>query len=319
MTLLAILSVLTIFYSCDSLEDDVRPQAPTFELVNDEFHVLTDGKGYIDLYSIVKTQSKIKLNVSSQPTNGNLWEVGPGLLKYVPLKNYKGRDAFLFSIYNTDNKLLKTDTIDLVVDEDTSNLPCIYPQDDWIYSAGSPITVDVLANDVVCDDSSDLVVEIYRPNNNFPPHSGTAIVTAGKQISYSTATTGNNVRDSVIYKLYKASNPGVFGFATLAIDINGGSNSCTPVIRDDSYYLQMGNPSADTLNLYVLLNDDVCEGISDITVTGLPHHSTIAVNSDHIRYPYELSESTPTITDSLTYKVCVDQQCYTSKVRIKIF
>ena len=158
MTLLTILSVLTIFYSCDMLEDDVKPEGPTFELVNNEFHILADGNGYIDLYSMVKTQNTIKLNVSSQPTNGKLWEVGPGLLKYVPFKTYKGKDEFLFSVYDTDNKLLKTDTIDIVVDEDPSNLPCIYPQDDWIYSSGTPITVDVLANDMICGNASNLLV-----------------------------------------------------------------------------------------------------------------------------------------------------------------
>ena len=245
-------------------------------------------------------------------------EVGTGLLKYIPFKEYQGKDAFLLSIHDANNKLLQTDTVDIIVDQNPDNLPCIYPQDDWIYTAGTPVTVNVLANDILCADPSDLVLEIYRPNNSFPPHIGTASVTPDNQIFYMAPNNGQDLQDSVVYKVYRASNPTVVGFATLAITVTGSLNPCQPIINPDSYYLQLGH-SSDTLRLGVLMNDYLCGAAPEISVTELPHHSDVIVNSDIIMYPYELSESNPTILDSLTYKVCIDQQCYSAKVKIEIF
>jgi hypothetical protein len=317
-----ILSLVALFAACDVLEDDASPRNPDIEIKDNELHILADGNAYIDLHSMVKTNGKIRLNVSSQPGRGELSEPAKGLLRYAPFEDFKkGRDSFAFSIFGESNELLATDTVIIIVEDDTTDLPCGYfPQDDWVSSTTSPISVDVLQNDFLCGDSSDIRLEIYRPDNSFPPHSGNASVVQNR-IVY----TGNfsELSDTVIYKVSKVSDSSVVGFGALYIEIG---NFCTPHANEDSVaYNHHGWPT-DTLSLAVMLNDELCGStISSFSIAEQPANGDAVIvgtgNNSLIKYSYgdPTMDSTQMILDSLKYQWCIGSQCYTGKVRIRLY
>jgi hypothetical protein len=317
-TLVTVFCSLILIYSCDSAEDDVSPANPRIEISDAPIFTLASGKAYIDLYSIVKSSAKINVSVSSKPQRGSLAEVAPGLLRYAPSSTFKsGSDSFIFSIYSETKQLLKTDTVDVIV-KDSTNLPCgFYPNDDWIYTAGTPVEVDVLENDYLCGDTSDLVVQVYRPGNSFPPFLGTATIVDGNKIRYVANDQSAHVVDTVVYKVYKSSNTSVVGYGTLYIDAN---SSCVVEVNDNSYDLQQPGPGTDTLTLAVLLDDNFCGKPFDSLVIAKNARRTTAMTAGtYIKYPFTLSESQKVIMDSLTYRVCDGDQCLDAKVRIKLF
>jgi hypothetical protein len=325
-TCLAISSVVSMawfFAACDVLEDDATPRKPTVEVANSEFHIPADGSAYIDLYSMVKTNAKIRLNVSSQPDKGDLSEPAKGLLRYAPFENFnQGRDSFAFSIFDEHDELLLSDTIIIIVEEDSTNLPCgYYPHDDYAYASNAPIAVNVLANDFLCGDSLDVKLEIYRPDNSFPPHHGTATVNS----NYIVYTANSNMQsDTVVYKVSSLKDNTLFGYAVL--HIAAGHDTCSMNAFDDFVSHRDSTSSlADSVDLRVTLNDQLCGNtITNFMIVDAPSHGEVRMypvsGGSHwnITYYYSLGDTGNTIQDSLQYKWCVGPECHTAKTRIQI-
>lgn len=315
------LFVATIFAACDVLENDPTPVKPGIEIKGKEFHILSNGTAYIDLHSMVKTNSKINFNVSSQPNKGNLSEAAKGLLRYAPASNFgRGRDSFTLSVFDDGGGLLLTDTVVIVVEDDSTNMPCGYfAVDDYVFSSSSTFSINVLQNDWLCGDSSDVKLEIYRPDNSFPPHSGTASVVSN-YIVYQGAS--NVVSDSIIYKVSNVADNSLVGFAMVHINING---NCTPAAFEDYYVHENLNKLRDTLDLYVLRNDSFCGNlVNSLSIVEDPHHGDAFIaHSDsafYIKYAFEMPEGDTTahFLDSLRYQFCIGSECYGGKARIDI-
>jgi hypothetical protein len=273
---------------------------------------------------MVKTNGKIRLNVSSQPDKGELSEPAKGLLRYVPFVDFEsGRDSFTLSVFGENDELLLSDTVVIIVEDDSTSMPCgYYAVDDYVYSSTSTVSIDVLANDLLCGDSADVKLEIYRPDNSFPPFSGTASV-VDNRILYQASS--DVVTDSVIYKVSRKSDNTMVGFAMVHITIDA---SCVPFAFDDNYFRDTTR-AVDTLDLFVLRNDEFCGNTpSSIMLHTDPHHGDASVQwADEgsgdiwlIKYAYQLpgGDSTAHILDSLQYKFCIGSQCYTGKARIRI-
>src|SRR5436190_21564818 len=110
---LMFLSLLTLFYACDTMEDDAIPNGPTVTIDDSQVYLAPDGTTYIDLFSKVKTNGKISLNILSLPRKGTLTEIASGFLKYSPNQAFtSGRDGFTFTVLGNENQLLLTDSIE---------------------------------------------------------------------------------------------------------------------------------------------------------------------------------------------------------------
>jgi hypothetical protein len=317
---LAIFSLVVFFYSCDTMEEDAIPNGPTVTIEGSEVYVMPDGTTYIDLYSKVKTNGKVSLDIAALPRKGKLTEIASGFLKYSPNAGFNsGRDAFSFSVLGAQNQLLKLDSIEIIV-EDSLNLPCgIYPNDDWIYAAGTPIEANVLSNDHICGDSTDVVLEIYKPGNNFPPYNGTAEVTPWNTVRY-VSTLQQDVVDTVVYKVYYRNDPGIVAFGTLYINAN---YHCSPDLGHmETVYTPPSNatyPLMDSVYLYLVDNAERCGKVySELTITKYPNHNPIGIVPRGVMYYFELQDSSEHILDSLGYKLCNGPDCLNGDVRIKI-
>lgn len=324
----ALVSGLVLLYACDAVEHDVTPGGPDVDVVGTEVVILSNGSAYIDLYSKIKTRSAIRLDIDSQPRKGNLSELGTGFLRYSPDQHFvKGRDAFAFSVYDENNRLLISDSLVIIVKDDTTGLPCgIYAREDFVYQAtAAPVFVNVLANDILCGDSANLVLEIYRPNYEFPPHAGTATVLSNHTIRY---TPGSNFSgsDEFIYKVSSPFDSSLVGFAIVHIS---SQDSCNFEVNDDYYSFDADSLIADTaashgvVRLFVLNNDILCDSSSteySFSIVEFPDRGTAYYESaDAIGYIFPQNAiPEPGYTDSLVYRVCIDQRCRYGKARIYV-
>lgn len=327
----ALVSGLVLLYACDAVEHDVTPGGTDVEVVGTEVVILSNGSAYIDLYSKIKTKSAVRLDIASQPLNGNLSELGTGFLRYSPDEHFvKGRDAFAFAVYDENNHLLTSDSLVIIVEDDTTNLPCgIYPQDDYVYEiAAAPVLVNVVANDILCGDSANLILEVYRPNNSFPPYAGTATVVSNSIIKY---TPGSNFSgsDEFIYKLSSPTDSSLVGFAVVHIS---AAAPCNFIVRDDtvmfdadSLLVDPDSVVSDSLRLYplyVLNNDVLCDSAGtghSFTITHFPEHGNAYYGTEApIVYAFPQGTVPAGFADSLVYRVCIDQRCAYGSVRIGV-
>jgi hypothetical protein len=319
-SLLILFSLVVFLSSCDSMEDDAITGGPTVSVEGDKVYLMPDGTAYIDLFSRIKTNGTVSLNIASKPRRGTLTEVAAGFLKYSPDNDFTfGRDAFQFSILGYKNQLLKVDSIEIIL-QDSLDLPCgVYPKDDWIFSSGTPIEVDVLGNDYICADSADVKIEIYKPGNAFPPFYGAATVTAANRIRYSPASS-NNLPDTVVYKVSLKSDPDIFGFGTLFIDPN---HTCNPSLEQiEAVYFPSDSthyPLSDSIYIHLIDKLVRCGTVySDLTVTKTPDNGTVRLDSLGIYYYFNLKDSADHIIDSMNYKLCKGPACIDGTVKIKI-
>lgn len=324
----ALVSGLVLLYACDAVEHDVTPGGPDVDVVGKEVVILSNGSAYIDLYSKIKTRSAVRLDIASQPRKGNLSEMGTGFLRYSPDQHFvKGRDAFAFSVYDENNHLLTSDSLVIIVEDDTTDLPCgIYAQDDYVYQTNAaPVQVDVVLNDILCGDSSGMVLEVYRPNNNFPPYAGTATVLSNRIIQY---TPGSNFNgsDEFIYKISSSTDSSLVGFAVVHIT---SQEPCNFEVNDDYYSFDADSLIADTVashgmvRLFVLNNDVLCDSAGtghSFSIVDFPDRGIAYYDSaDAIGYIFpQNTVPAPGYTDSLVYRVCIDQRCQYGKVRVYV-
>jgi hypothetical protein len=311
-----IVAIAMLSYSCDVLQDDDPSTDSQVEISNDKVYVLPNGSAYIDLYSKVKTSGTVKLNISGQPRHGNITELSSGFLQYSPDNAFKrGQDAIAFSIYSATNEFIKFDSVIIIVEDDTTQLPCgIYPRNDSVYNVTGPVTIDVLQNDVLCD-SSDLIVEVYKPSASFPPYAGTATVVSGNRIQYTPGSSFTGT-DKIIYKVYSPTDTAKIGFGVVYIE---KEQPCNWQLRNDHYTVNSDSLTTNLLRLLVFNNDTLCLDTAQYTfsISKAPRYGTASLYKTYA-IDYIVPDTTATITDSLYYKVCYGSQCKEASVGITI-
>jgi hypothetical protein len=303
---------------CDVLDDDVAPENKDIRISGNELYVLPDGSGFINLNALVQSQQSVRLDVTTQPAKGTLSEISKGMLHYRPDQNFiKGKDIFQLSVFSADNKLLKKDTVVIIVENDTTKLPCgIYPKNDYVFDVKGEMAINAMINDVLCGDSAQYRLEIYEPDPSAPPYAGTAMV-VDNYILYKPGN-GFNGTDKIVYRIVNKNDASKVGFGIVYIE---KAPSCTFTLRDDHYRFRYDTLTSDTLHLDVLLNDQLCSlplSSYGFEITEFGDEGT-AFRSNIAPIGYRLpSNVTRTFTDSVAYSMCLGQQCKSAKVYITI-
>jgi len=312
------ISLLAVgMYGCDVLEPDVAPTTPNVEITGKEIYMASNGTGIIDLNSMIKASGAARLNISRQPQNGKLSKLGNGILQYLPKTDFnKGHDSFEFSIFSKDSSLIGKDSVTIIIEPDSTNLPCgIYPQWDHVNGITGPVYINVLSNDILCGDSSNYAVSIYHPDSSFPPFMGTASV-QGRGILYIPGP-GFNGLDSIIYKVYNIHDSTKFGIGRVSIT---PVRPCTFNVYNDNYIFYKDSLHSDTLRLNVFLNDQLCNrALHDYQITLVDDGSvgTAVLNTSQLRYVLPPT-MTHTFADSVAYQLCYASRCRTAKAYIKV-
>jgi hypothetical protein len=305
--------------ACDVFEKDVEPNRT---IPDNEVHMLKNTSTYIDVNARLNTSEPISISISKTPIRGSVTEVSSGLLKYVPNSSFNsGEDAFTYNVYNAAQQLVTSHSVIIVLEADSTDLPCgIYPEDDYFvvgrewFDEGDGFYADVLANDILCGDSIDMKLEVYRA-----PAFGTA-TTVGQLIQYYSTKPGSYV-DSLIYKVSKISDTTVFGYATLSIHVR--EVNCEDTVYNDFLSFDRMSFQPDSVELPVLQNDLFCDSVLSLTVIDGPYYGQVRsiYNPDigrTFQYAYDWPDSLAAINDSLRYEVCTPQGCKTATTVISI-
>lgn len=296
---------------CDTLEED-HVANPDVEVENNSVVILPDGTTLLDLKAMVKSAGRVKLSINTQPGNGSLTEFSDGLFQYSPKAGFnKGKDAFSFSIYSMENTLLDSDTVTIILENDTTKLPCgLYPRNDFVYGITTKTTINVLFNDFLCGDSTDIGLEIFQ-HASLPPMKGSAVV-KNNMIEY-TPGAGSSEGDLFIYRVFDKTNSSKVGFATVYIL---PEPVCNFELLNDSFTFRMDTLQSDTVHLTVLNNDQLCGGGYQLT---LPDNGKVgeAFIADPVRYRIPPNVQT-SFTDSVTYKVCYGADCRQARAYVSV-
>jgi hypothetical protein len=317
---LLIVSAVLIQYSCDVLEEDVKPAADKVITETPKFYSLPNAPTFINLNSLIKTQGQVQLRIISQPRKGNLSELSKGIVQYSPNKSFtKGNDAFRFSVLSTDDKLLMQDSVVIIVGSDISKLPCgFYTQSDSVVApvTGSVI-IDVLRNDILCD-SVNIKLEVYKPAPNAVPLFGTAIVVSGNKIQYTPGPTFHGV-DYIFYKVTSTMDSSRHSYGKVSISGSGLNTGEQFTLGNDYYRFRIDSLASDTLRLSVFQNDVLVNGIGfQSSIIATPRYGTATVNGLQF-IKYVAAKPIATRTDSLTYRVCRGTDCKTARTYITFY
>jgi len=283
---------LVLAAGCDTIEQDI--DGKTLSINNDPAYFLPGSGGYIDLGARIVSPGKVRVEITGPTRNGQLKDLGKGLLQYLPLKGSKANDSFRFKVFSDDNRVLGEDSIGIIVPSDTTHLPCgVYAKNDSVRNVTGTVTVDVAANDYSC--SVPLSISI-----NVAPVYGTASVVANK-IVYTPGSLFKG-HDNILYKA-TASDPSMLpGYALLSIT---GLDSvlvdpiCVTRPKNDLFYKAFNDSSLMYLN--VLANDSIC-GDSTITITRAPRFGTAQVYNSIRKITYR-NPITMNNDDTLVYRV----------------
>jgi hypothetical protein len=306
-------AIIVLSFSCDVLESDSDVLEPDVDINGKEIYVLANGTSFIDLQSSVTTNQPARLAVTSDPRHGTLTDLGHGILQYSPTTgSARARDGFEFTVYSGTNEIIKKDSVIIVIENDSTKLPCnIYPVTDYVHAVSSAgITIDVTSNDIIC--SNAVEVSVYKPENSFPPYYGTAEVKNNK-IIYSPGPSFNG-SDKIMYKL-TASNPLRIAYGLVYIT---SDSSCSFTIADDLYeYSALLEGS--TLILKAFENDSLCQALNQyqVTIKSNPVYGTASVIPNGFSYQV-LDSVGRKFKDQFTYEVCIDAVCKTARVDIRL-
>jgi hypothetical protein len=299
--------VLVWAAGCDTMDQDVDGQALS---INDDPAYFLANNGYIDLGSRIVSPGKIKVEITGSTRNGELTDLGKGLLQYQRFKgNSSAKDSFRFRVFSNDNKVIGEDTINIIIPTDTTQLPCaaVYTRNDSVRNVTGAVTVDVAANDYSC--SAPLTITV-----NVAPRYGTASI-VGNKIQYVPGPSFPG-HDNLLYKAATADPAMIAGYAMLWLigPDTVATPGCTLAATDDLFF----KPKNDTSLMYldVLANDIVCDSLSGFSIASQPQFGTAFVHGILKKIGYR-NVSSPGKDDTLRYRICGPGGCATAKTIIK--
>ena len=245
----------------------------------------------------------------TQPLNGTLSDPdNDGILTYTPNPGYIGQDFFTYTVCNDMAECDQT-TVGITVFETGTPNQAPTPNNDVAQTGiGSPITIDVLANDTDPENHALTIMQLTQP-----PNGTTQIV--GGMVEY-TPNPGFEGTDVFTYTVCDNGTPSECATATVAVTVGDGTTpNQPPIANPDNATVDAG----DSVNIPVLFNDTDDGAIVSVSLSTLPMVGTATLNGDNT-----ITYAAPTGyngTDNFIYIACDDgtpQLCDTAVVNITV-
>jgi hypothetical protein len=296
---------LVLAAGCDTMEKDVDAKVM---IDNEALYFLPNG-GYIDLASKIVAPGKVTVEITTSTSNGELKDLGKGLLQYAPFKG-STNDFFRFRVYSDNNRVLADDSIGIVIPKDTTQLPCgkVYVRNDSVLNVTSVVIIDVVANDYVCGQ------DVYLNVSVAAAHGSATVYDDGRKIRYepNETFTGN---DQFMYKAMVRGHIETASYGMVWITKgNSPTPGCTPLAVDDLFYKPKNDTASKALN--VLANDTLCDSTVNVTITQGPR-SGFAYYDDRIKQIWYRNVAGVNTDDTLRYMACGKSGCSSARAIIK--
>ncbi|MEB4591630.1 Ig-like domain-containing protein [Candidatus Thiothrix sp. Deng01] len=204
----------------------------------------------------------------NQGGNGSVTKVGNNLV-YTPVAGFTGTDTFTYVVADPAGNQ-STATVTITVNAPTSNAP-VANNDTSTTTSGTPVTVDVLANDT--DPNGDtLSVSSFGQGGH-----GT-VTQSGNNLVYTPAADFSGT-DTFTYTVTDPAGHTATG--TVTVIVNPAGNPNAPVANSDSAATTSGSPVA----VDVLANDTDPNGDTlSISAFGQGSHGTVTQDGNNLVY-----------------------------------
>lgn len=298
--------------ACDVLEEDALPEGDQNQNVQNEVYSTPNNPLFFDLKKRLSFSKEGKVVISSPPKQGDLAFISSGLVKYTPSSSFvSGKDMFVLDIVEQSNKVVDSDSVNIVIVSDTADLPCFNGAlSDYVSTLeNTSVTIDVLKNDGICpDETNSIHLQIVED-----PDNGIASVSGSSQIVY-TPNTGFTSYDTLRYELELTDLNGEIysSTANVIIHVKGSDTpTCETMLVADTFYINTFEKSQYLFE--VLLNDLLCDSTHfELKITRPPEKGFASITSDSNNYfsqtKIDYTISTPDINyyDHFEYSVVDD-------------
>ncbi len=236
------------------------------------------------------------LTVDTAPRHGTVSVQADGVVLYTPDVNYSGDDVFTYTAC-AGTTCISASVVVVVLPVDDAPMAT----DDAVVTSGSPIVIDVVANDY--DPEGDALIVTRVPTT---PANGSAVVVDGRVLY--TPNPGFVGTDRFVYEVCDGDL-----CDTAEVVVTVGPGNAPPVARPDNASV----PEGGSVLVDVLANDRDPEG-SPLTLTSVtpPTHGGAVITNGRVRYTPAPGYNGP---DSFTYTVCdANAACATTTVLVNV-
>jgi hypothetical protein len=241
--------------------------------------------------------------LTEQPKQGEV-SINDGILSYLPNKNYRGEDRFIYRL--TDGDKTATATVFITINE-LPNTPPIANNDSATTNTNQPVVIPVLNNDDDDDFGLELGDRLSIDGIAIPANHGNTAI-SGNLIIY-TPNTGFSGRDEFTYIV----SDGRDGEASANVSITVNPINELPIALDDTARLDTGeviisvleNDSDPDGDKNTLLIDRFTQGKNGVV-------TKIEINQSLSQLKYTLSK-TPRKAEKTAGSAIIDSFTYTIK------
>ncbi|MEZ0538337.1 Ig-like domain-containing protein [Fibrella arboris] len=238
----------------------------------------------------------------SPPAVGIVTMTQTGSYTYSPPTGFTGTISFCYAASNTAGLSAST-CVTINVNPDPSPLANDRPianNDATQTTAGTSVTVVVLANDTDPDSATTLNGQLSNPTILTQPGTGTALVNANGTVSY-TPPAGFTGVVNFPYQVCDKATPALCATAVVSIDVLPTppvGTTLAPVAIDDALIAQLNTPASGTVST----NDSDPAGLPLTYTAGQPTSGTVVMSpTGSYTYAPAPGYAGP---DSFTYSVC---------------
>ncbi|WP_157751958.1 beta strand repeat-containing protein [Actinoplanes derwentensis] len=200
----------------------------------------------------------------TDPAHGTAVLAAGNKVRYTPTPGYYGTDTFTYTVRDTAGTT-KTATVTVNV----GNAPPVAAADTAAVQTGTPVDIDVLANDT--DPNTDQTLEISGVGT---PENGTAEIVDGK-IRYTPADDFTGT-DTFSYEVSDGEGGTAEGTVTVTVTSDDGKPVAVADERRTAYQ--------KAITIQVLENDLDPNGSLALDTVGTPDHGTAKVSGDAVVY-----------------------------------
>jgi 2C-methyl-D-erythritol 2,4-cyclodiphosphate synthase len=251
-------SIATVSITVNAAND--QPTADNQSVTTDE-----DTQVSITLTgSDTEDGTSLTYSLTSSPASGILSGTAPDLA-YTPNANFNGADEFKFKV--TDSESLESTEATVSITVNSVNDNPVANDDSGSTAEDTPVTIDVLANDLDVDGNSLFVESVSTATDGSVVNNGDGTVTYTPNVDFAGA-------DFFTYNI----NDGNGGTATATVTVSVGGVNDSPTVNDDSETTSEDTP----VTMSVLVNDGDIDGDSlTVTSTSDPTNGSAVVNIDN--------------------------------------
>ena len=308
--------------ACDEMNGDVIPSDEEIDQAVDlDAALAVNGPVLVDLVQASNLTGASTISIVKEPSKGTVSILSSALLLYTPNENFtSGTDQVVYSVCAGGKCDEGTIQFTYVSDE-TKCYSMAVPDLGYGKPTDPQIVVDVLANDILCDDQFD-VSTLKVPSQ---PAQGEAKIIDGMLFYYPVTDYAGPVY--VVYSVAGRANPNKLYYGMVSISVHPETITLQAVNDVFNYtaaeyaaLLEAWPGNQITYTLPQIFGNDQIGDVTyielEVAIVEQPQHGTATYEQNEV-FRYRPTDGYRG-SDSFAYKICYDGQCSQATVTINV-